>query len=61
MTCFKIGEVFAITIDYRKYHIECFEGDWDDLEKNNFILKDDIDEREFCFCSSCKKQIFHNQ
>ena len=52
----KKDEVIGIK-DNGYYHLDCYDGNFDDLEKHNILTEKDFDEEDFLFCKKCGKKI----
>ena len=50
-------EVIAICDDNHLFHLECYDGNMDEIEEDQVITKNRLDEEILYFCDKCEKRV----
>ena len=57
MSKYKIDEVIAIDDENGIFHVECYDGNLNEIEERNIVTENDIDDENWQFCDKCGKPI----
>ena len=56
MPHYKRDDVIGIN-DNEYFHVECYDGNHNDLTLHQILTKNNIDEEDWYFCLKCEKKI----
>jgi hypothetical protein len=57
MSHLKRNEVVAIENQSGHYHVDCYDGNLDEIEFNNVLTENDMNDEDWYFCNICNKRI----
>jgi hypothetical protein len=57
MARYKRDEVIALDAENGIFHVDCYDGNLNEIEERHVVSENDIDDEDWKFCDKCGKQI----
>ena len=60
MSYYKKDDVVAIENELGHYHVDCYDGNLNDVVLDNIVTENDLNDEDWYFCNKCNKRIICN-